>query len=55
LGANKFLKQFEEVELTGLEIPERLKDAERAQLLIGYLAANPKKSKENCEIAPLNN
>jgi hypothetical protein len=49
-----FLKQFEEVELAGAEIPERLKDAERAQLLLGYLAANPKKSKETSEITPVN-
>jgi hypothetical protein len=47
-----FLKQFEEVELAGAEIPERLKDAERAQLLLGYLSANPKKADKITETIP---
>lgn len=49
-GRSRYLlKQFEEVELVGVEIPEKLKDAERAQLLLGYLAANPKKTDKPTE------
>jgi hypothetical protein len=50
-----FLKQFEEVKLAGLEIPGRLNDGERAQLLLGYLAANPKKAVETNDITSVNN
>jgi len=44
--AGYFIKLYGETasELSNLDIPLRFNDAERAQLLLGYLASNPKKS-----------
>jgi hypothetical protein len=44
--AGYFIGLYGEVstELAKLELPARFNDAERAQLLLGYLAANPKKA-----------
>jgi hypothetical protein len=49
--ARYFVGLYGEVaaELAELKLPARFNDPERAQLLLGYLAANPKKSKDVTE------
>jgi hypothetical protein len=44
--AGYFIGLYGEVsaDLARLELPSRFNDPERAQLLLGYLAANPKKA-----------
>ena len=37
------------LQLAKLELPIRFNDAERAQVLLGYLAANPKKEKNDID------
>jgi hypothetical protein len=41
-------------QLAELELPVRFNDAERAQVLLGYLSANPKKEKNNNNASDLN-
>jgi len=38
-------------QLATLELPQRFNDPERAQVLLGYLSANPKKSDKNNEVS----
>jgi hypothetical protein len=49
--AGYFIGLYGEVsaELSNLELPTRFNDTERAQLLLGYLAANPKKTEKTNE------
>jgi hypothetical protein len=46
--AGYYIKLYGEIasQLVTLEIPQRFNDTERAQLFLGYLAANPKKTEK---------